>query len=275
MEATPAVLFLICLPAIHIIEGIVAEDRIVVVITIVLGEGSLLTQKVEGCCHGSVLVLDSVLAFVGIGLDHCDDHFPALGRLGGVRGFDNLAADRVADSLCPHLHVHIPGGLVVLGVWHVRDDGQLLGARGEDHLAHVARAALAVLCLWVRVGVHRVHRREEQVCVALGSLDSGAEKVEATHVRRAFDLHPFLTALLDDRLEKLVLCLGSLLGGLGGLVFLRLLFLRLLLLRLGLLFLRFLLLRFGFLGRFLFLLLGRLLRLGGRGRGDGVAHQQR
>lgn len=57
---------------------------------------------------------------------------------------DRLAFGCRLSHLCPQGHVDSGCRLVVLCVRHVGDDGELLRAGGEDHLAHVARAAFPV-----------------------------------------------------------------------------------------------------------------------------------
>ena len=77
--------------------------------------------------------------------------------------------------------------LVKLLVRHVSNHRELLDARREDHLAHEARAALAVLGFRVGLSVHRQHRELEQVLLALGQLHGRAEEVEAAELRRALE----------------------------------------------------------------------------------------
>ena len=60
----------------------------------------------------------------------------------------------------------------MLAVGHVSDEGELLDACREDHLAYVPAAALAILRLRVRIGVHRLHRGEQQrLVVATGATE--------------------------------------------------------------------------------------------------------
>mmetsp|Transcript_28384 Transcript_28384/g.72698 ORF Transcript_28384/g.72698 Transcript_28384/m.72698 type:complete len:394 (+) Transcript_28384:404-1585(+) len=198
-----------------LLEGIevvvVAKDHLIGVVAVILGEGAELAQVGKGSGHRGVLVLERELTLVGVGRDH------RLGRVAAVRALEalelgagggllvgHLATDGLAHLVDPLGHVDLARRLVGLGLGHVADDGELLGAGREDHLADVARAALAVLSLGVGVGIHRVHRREQQRLVTVWRLDGRAEEVEAAHVGGALDLDALLAALLDDRLEKLL-----------------------------------------------------------------------
>mmetsp|Transcript_87705 Transcript_87705/g.263726 ORF Transcript_87705/g.263726 Transcript_87705/m.263726 type:complete len:396 (-) Transcript_87705:870-2057(-) len=192
------------LPAVHLVEGVVAEDGLVVLVAVIFGEGALLAQEGKGRRHRRVLVLDRELAGVRIGRDGRGDDLAALRRLGGGDGHGDRAADGRAHRLHPHGHIDVARRLVVLDVGHVADHRELLRAGGEDHLADVARTALAVLRLRVGLGVHRVHRELQQLGVAVGALDGGAEEVEAAHVGRPLNLDALLAALLDDRLAQLL-----------------------------------------------------------------------
>mmetsp|Transcript_52597 Transcript_52597/g.114741 ORF Transcript_52597/g.114741 Transcript_52597/m.114741 type:complete len:315 (-) Transcript_52597:123-1067(-) len=195
-----------CLEA-HLLKGVVAEGNLVVVVVVVVGEGALRAEECEGGSHGGVLVFERELALVRVGRHDSLHHLSALWRHGVRRRLDDLAADGLDDVLSPLGNVHL--GHLVGG--HVRHDRELLHAGGEDHLADVARAALAVLRALLRVGVHRRHRKLQQLQVAIGRLNSCAEEFQAAHIRGALNLNALLAALLDHLLQQLLPLLRSLL----------------------------------------------------------------
>mmetsp|Transcript_8412 Transcript_8412/g.14205 ORF Transcript_8412/g.14205 Transcript_8412/m.14205 type:complete len:213 (-) Transcript_8412:655-1293(-) len=138
---------------------VVAEDHVVRVVAVIVGEGALCAQVGEAGGHRRVLVLERELALLGVGENHGRDDEAAVGRDRLGRRALDLAVDRLAHRLHPLLDLDL-GDLVLR---HVAHHGELLRAGGEDHLAHRARAPLAVLRLRVRLGVHRVHAGLEQL----------------------------------------------------------------------------------------------------------------
>mmetsp|Transcript_61602 Transcript_61602/g.137258 ORF Transcript_61602/g.137258 Transcript_61602/m.137258 type:complete len:219 (-) Transcript_61602:907-1563(-) len=167
---------------IDIVEGVVAEADLILVVASVLRESPLGPQIGERRRHRCVLILDGELTLIRVSSHDRLCHFTAPGRRGRSSTLDDLGPHRRRDMLGPLVDVHLGGRLVVLGIGNVADDGELLGACGEDHLTHVARTALAVLTLGIRVCVHAGHGELQHLDVSLGALDGRAEKVETTHV---------------------------------------------------------------------------------------------
>mmetsp|Transcript_72030 Transcript_72030/g.203461 ORF Transcript_72030/g.203461 Transcript_72030/m.203461 type:complete len:253 (-) Transcript_72030:3618-4376(-) len=171
-------------------EVIIAEDVVVIVVVVVLGEEPLLPQEVVRLQYHGLPDLEREHVPVAVG-----GHDP---RADARALLEDLPA-RVQGQDLPQPLLARELGLLRLG--HVRDDGELLGPGGEDHLPDLPGAAFALLLGGVALHVHRLQRLREQVRVPLGAVHGAAEELEAPHVGRALDLHAPLAALLDDLLQ--------------------------------------------------------------------------
>mmetsp|Transcript_3705 Transcript_3705/g.5067 ORF Transcript_3705/g.5067 Transcript_3705/m.5067 type:complete len:357 (+) Transcript_3705:182-1252(+) len=210
----------------HAWEVVIAEDHLVIVVAVVLGEEAQLAEEVVGLQDQRLADLEREYALVRVGGDDAG---------GDVRSaINHLAAREHGDDFLEPL-LAAQGLALVLG--HVRYDGELLDAGREDHLTDVSGAALAFLFGGVGLGVHRGDGLLQEVEVAFGLIDGSAEELQSTHVSGSLDLDASLSSLLDDLLQLL----GGVLGGLlvlllGGLLILLLLrFLDVLLVHLDLL----------------------------------------
>mmetsp|Transcript_11184 Transcript_11184/g.36822 ORF Transcript_11184/g.36822 Transcript_11184/m.36822 type:complete len:332 (-) Transcript_11184:8-1003(-) len=177
--------------ALHeVIERVVTEAHVILVVVVILGEGILGAEERESRRHSRVLHFDREVARGGA---------PCLGKLGGGARLEVTNAEVLNDLVGPLNAIHL--ALLGRGVGH---DGEGVLARGEDHLADVARATLRLLIVRVKLLVHRVHRNLEELEVTVRLLHRGAEKLKATHGRCARNLHALLATLLDHRLQLLL-----------------------------------------------------------------------
>mmetsp|Transcript_51937 Transcript_51937/g.112947 ORF Transcript_51937/g.112947 Transcript_51937/m.112947 type:complete len:360 (-) Transcript_51937:43-1122(-) len=219
----------------HAWEVVIAEDHLVIVVAVVLGEEAQLAEEVVGLDDHGLSDFERENALVGVGLD------AASRDILGAR--EESAVEQCQCSLQPLLARKI--SLLRLG--HVGDDAQLFGTSREDHLSDVTGSALALLLSRITLNVHGLHRLDQKLDVPLRLIHGGAKKLEASHIGGTLDFDTALATFLHDLLQ---LRLTLLLGG----KFLLLL----LILLLGFLLL---LLFFLLLGLLVFLLFGLLLLL--------------